>query len=434
MAVCSVNTILCNANPLMRFDGYYILSDWLEIPNLAQQANHAVQTKALRWLGVELRDADSKHGNLLFWFGIGSAVYRGYVLALTLYFVSEFLKQHHLSSLGTPLIIIGLLSLIGVPAFQLIRRVRQLGRWPETKAVRVWLTMGIGAALVAGAFLIPFPRKVRGVALVQLMPDQVQRVVVPESEGFLREIRVRDGQYVKAGEVLAVLTNPKLDIKVRLNDADRALRHQQQQALLAEITEIAGVRGEPSSDWQLCEHELRSLVQARQMLQEQRERLVLRAPASGVVMGLPSLEDQGKWLEKGAEFCRIGNADALRVLVVVDPAEHAEVQAGAAALICVHGVAGRQYAGFVTGIAQVEAKNIPAALSNRVAGEVPTHYDAVSNSDKPHGQQYLIAVQFNQTDAALHPGVLGRVKIDAEPRTPAWRLRRYLGTTFNWGL
>jgi putative peptide zinc metalloprotease protein len=37
IVVCSVNTVVLNANPLMRFDGYYILSDWLEIPNLAEQ-------------------------------------------------------------------------------------------------------------------------------------------------------------------------------------------------------------------------------------------------------------------------------------------------------------------------------------------------------------------------------------------------------------
>ena len=48
MTVCSVNTVLCNANPLMRFDGYFVLSDWLEIPNLAQQANQAMQAAAAR--------------------------------------------------------------------------------------------------------------------------------------------------------------------------------------------------------------------------------------------------------------------------------------------------------------------------------------------------------------------------------------------------
>jgi putative peptide zinc metalloprotease protein len=272
------------------------------------------------------------------------------------------------------------------------------------------------------------------VALVQVVPEQVQRVVIPETEGFLQEIRVRDGQHVKAGEVLAILGNPKLDIRVRLNEADQALRYQQQHALLAELADIAAPKGERSSDWQQCEHELKVLVQTRLTLQEQRERLILRAPAAGIVMGLPAPEDQGKWLDKGSEFCRIGNGSALRALVVVDPAEHAEVQAGAAAQIRVHGTGGRSYGAIVSGIAQVETKHVPAALSNRIAGEIPTHYDAATNSDKPHGQYYLVAVQLGENDGAIHPGVLGRVKIDAGSRTLWWRVRRFAGTTFNWGM
>ena len=43
MVVCSVSTVLFNANPLMRYDGYYVLADWLEIPNLRDRANRYLQ-------------------------------------------------------------------------------------------------------------------------------------------------------------------------------------------------------------------------------------------------------------------------------------------------------------------------------------------------------------------------------------------------------
>jgi putative peptide zinc metalloprotease protein len=39
MVVCSVSTVVFNANPLMRYDGYYVLADWIEIPNLREKAN-----------------------------------------------------------------------------------------------------------------------------------------------------------------------------------------------------------------------------------------------------------------------------------------------------------------------------------------------------------------------------------------------------------
>ncbi len=187
MAVCSVHTLVCNANPLMRFDGYYVLSDWMEIPNLAQQANQKMQGTALRWLGVELRNDETRHAAFLSWFGIASAIYRWYVVALTLFFFAEFLKERHLASLGYLLVVVGLATLIGGPTYQVVRWLHQLGRFPELKAKRVWLTTGILAALLTVVFLLPFSRKVRGVALIQVMPDQVQRVIVPDTEGFLQE-------------------------------------------------------------------------------------------------------------------------------------------------------------------------------------------------------------------------------------------------------
>ena len=146
------------------------------------------------------------------------------------------------------------------------------------------------------------------------------------------------------------------------------------------------------------------------------------------------MEEKGKWLAKGAEFCRIGNDDALRALVLVSPADHRQVRLGGQTSILIHGAAGRQWPGAVTSVAQVDAKNIPEALSNRVGGDVATQQDPATKMDKPYGQHYLVSIHLKGGDPSIHPGVLGRVKIDAEPQTTWWSLRRWLGTTLNWGL
>ena len=299
---------------------------------------------------------------------------------------------------------------------------------------RAWLSAVAVLGLVMGFFFLPLPRKVRGVALVQVTPDELHRVVIPDTQGFLQEILVRDGQRVKAGDVLAVLSNPKLEIKLRLNEADQALRYQQQNALIAQLSEIGNPKEDSSADWQQCEHELKSLIREQRTLKEQRDRLILRAPAAGVVMGLLAPEEKGKWLEKETELCRIGNDEALRAVVLLDPADHAEVRPSSQAWIRIHGSLDKQCTGMVTGISQVEAKNVPAALSSKVAGDIPTQHDPVTNTDKPLGQHYLVTVQLRTIEGVIHPGVLGRVKIEVEPRSLSWRLRRYLGTTLNWGL
>ena len=177
------------------------------------------------WLGVETNTAPPTgrgSARFLFWFGLASLVYRWYVTALTMFFLYEFMKQHHVPVVGWGLAAISLTALIGVPIWQLVRWLCQQGRFPDMKPARLWLSFAGFAGLAVFVFLIPLPMKVRGVALVQPVPEQVRRVIVPETEGCLQEVYVRDGQHVRAGEVLAVLVNPKLEVKIRVNE-DAAL-------------------------------------------------------------------------------------------------------------------------------------------------------------------------------------------------------------------
>jgi len=56
MVVCSVSTVVFNANPLMRYDGYYVMADWLEIPNLRDRSNRFLKNAMLEHcLGVEVQ-------------------------------------------------------------------------------------------------------------------------------------------------------------------------------------------------------------------------------------------------------------------------------------------------------------------------------------------------------------------------------------------
>jgi putative peptide zinc metalloprotease protein len=439
MLYCSVNTLVCNANPLMRFDGYHVLADWLEAPNLAPQCQRTLQTKFLGWLGVDVNEVlptGRVSVRFLFWFGLASLVYRWYVTALALFFVYEFMKQHRVPVVGWGLAVISLTILIVVPLWKIGSWLHQQRGLRDLKSASLGVSLAVVAGSIATFFLIPLPMKVRGIALVQPVPEQVRRVMVPESEGFLREVHIRDGQHVKAGDVLAVLANPKLEIKMRVNEADQALRVQQQNAFIAQFADLEEADESLLAGWAECEYELKSLAQEHRSLKEQCDRLTLRAPADGVVMGILPVEEKGKWLAKGAEFCRIGNDDALRALVVVDPADHRLVSLGSQTSIMVHGTMHTHLhlPGAVSSIAQVDAKNIPEALSNRVAGDVVTQRDPATNGEKPQGQHYLVSIHLKGGDPSIQPGVLGRVKIDAESQTAWWRVRRWLGTTLNWGL
>ncbi len=96
MFVCSVSTILFNANPLLRYDGYYILTDILEIPNLRQKATTILSRKLGKWcLGLEPPDdpfLPQRNQGLFALYTVAAAVYRWVVLFSILYFLEQGLR------------------------------------------------------------------------------------------------------------------------------------------------------------------------------------------------------------------------------------------------------------------------------------------------------------------------------------------------------
>ena len=98
MVLCSVSTIMFNANPLMRFDGYYILADWLEVPNLREKANRFLNNLFLsKALGIEV-PPDVYMAPWRKWlfaiYAIASWVYRWVVTFSILCFLADFLGRN----------------------------------------------------------------------------------------------------------------------------------------------------------------------------------------------------------------------------------------------------------------------------------------------------------------------------------------------------
>src|SRR5829696_2488088 len=161
MVLCSVSTFVFNANPLMRFDGYYIMADWLEVPNLRERSNRflsqLVQEKAL---GIEVPPeqymAPSRKW-LFVGYAITSFLYRWFVTISILFFLASWLKPYKLEALSMLLAIGALASMVFWPAFRMVKGIRQRGRLPDMKRKRVMVSTGILAALVAAFFFLPLP-------------------------------------------------------------------------------------------------------------------------------------------------------------------------------------------------------------------------------------------------------------------------------------
>ena len=208
MFICSVNTILFNANPLLRYDGYYVLADWLEIPNLriksTQFFGYLIQEKVLG-LEIPVQSYLPRSRRILFvTYAIASYVYRWFVTFAILWFLSQFLKPWKLESVSYLLAAGALIPLVGMPLYQIVKFLRTPGRLRKVKKARA-AAYGVAAiALVAGILLIPTPLRIQGTLVLKLAkPEEVYA----EVEGRLVDLKVRNGQWVKKDTVLANLSN-----------------------------------------------------------------------------------------------------------------------------------------------------------------------------------------------------------------------------------
>src|SRR5262249_41538291 len=214
MVVCSVSTVVFNANPLMRYDGYYVLADWLEIPNLSEKANRFLSNVFQReCLGIEIPPDEYMElwRQILFiTYAVVSYVYRWTVTFGILYLFSTFLKPYKLEVIGNLLAVAAFASMTIWPTYNLCQSIYKRGRLPDMSAVRVTITALVAFAIVAFLAFVPVPiSRVRGLALVQTRPESSSQVQLRRS-AILTELNVQPGDEVERGRVLARFRDPDL--------------------------------------------------------------------------------------------------------------------------------------------------------------------------------------------------------------------------------
>ena len=228
MFIGSVSTLLFNANPLLRFDGYYVLADVLDLPNLATRSNaywnHLLRRHVLR-VRADPPQMGAGERKWLLAYAPLSLFYRLFISLVILLWV------------GGKWLMIGVLLAVylGITmlVWPLVRWMRQAlaAAAPGRELARVHLGLGL-LVLVPGLILFALPMPFGTVApAVVWLPDQAY--VRPEVDGFVVELPVRDGAAVRPGDLLAVLDNPDLvSARDRLASRLLGLRAEQYQLLL----------------------------------------------------------------------------------------------------------------------------------------------------------------------------------------------------------
>jgi putative peptide zinc metalloprotease protein len=291
-----IMSLTVNLNPLMRFDGYYLLADGLGLPNLQDRAFAFGQWRLRELLfapGVPAPEA------------VGPSTRRtmvAYAWAIWVYRLILFtgiavmVYHYFFKLLGIVLFLVEILFFIGLPIW------RELTAWWSRRAVfagtrRFALTVAATAGLVILA-CIPWPSRV---AIPGLLQAKIYATVYPPASGKITAVAIRQGQLVREGDALLVLESPKLvkDAKLAQTQVDQLDFRLQRQAGYADDRAQARVIVQ-SLDAKLAELD---------GLTEQQHNLLLRAPIGGVISDQADSLHPGRWIN-----------EKLAVAYVIDPA------------------------------------------------------------------------------------------------------------------
>ena len=443
MFVCSVSTVLFNANPFLRFDGYYILSDLWNVPNLHSEATGYLRRVLARsTLGLEIpqhRLITKSHAGWLAVFAVTSIMYRLFVIFAILWFCFHVLKPFRLEVIAQILTGVVLAGVFAVPVASAISVCRNPVVRGGIVSVRIFATLiVVGLALLA-VVTIPLPFSLY--APVVFEPENAQRVYVAVP-GRLTE-SVRAGEIVQSGQPLARLVN--YDVRWQLESL-RGQRKQQQ--LILQNLEFRRVEdAQVGNQIPVASTALADIEGRLESRQRDEQRLVLKAPTAGTVIppasvsplsgslgalqswrGTPLEErNRGCYLETGTLFCLVGDPRRFEAVLLVDQADRPFIRKGQLVHLVMDAFTTHRLKGTITEIAKSDVKVAPREIA--ASDDIRVRFDARGNP-MPVDTLYRARVALDQQHPALVAGCGGRAKIVSDRRTLAWRLLRSLSRTF----
>ena len=448
MFVSSVSTILFNANPLMRYDGYYILSDILEIPNLRQKATSILGRFATQWcLGIKQPEdpfLPQRKRELFALYAVASSLYMWVVTASIFMFTWNVFKPYRLQVLGQILAAGALWGLVIRPLQGMIKFLNVPGRRDEVKVRNLTVTSIVSALVLAAIALIPLPQRVWCAAELRPRAEEIVYVTVA---GRLESLAVKPGTIVTKGQELARLSSIDLDLAI----ADLEGKASQSRARLNSLQRERFTDPAAGLEIGTVEESLKSVEEQLTRKRQDRADLVLTAPRAGIVLppnkveapkdpsgklpgwtGWPlSEKNLGATLTEGTVLCMVGDADLMEVVMVVDQSEVEFLTRAQQVDLKLDAFPWQTFRGTVDELAESHIEAGSERLSVKAGGQVPTRTDE-SGRELPISTSYEVMMALDDTEAVLTPGMRGTARIKVGSRTVGQWLLRLLWQTFNF--
>ena len=415
IVIASVSTIIFNANPLMRFDGYYIMIDAIETPNLQQKSRALVQSKVTKLLFGSTSKADplarmplpKKRLWLFYTYAVLSWIYGYYVIYSLIRFMEPHLQPLGLEGLSDWFAFLALTGWVVVPLWHFVKQLdlsredlKPGGRWG-----RIAKVFGIPLiAFVAYCFVPVSTEIVRRSAVEVANPE----VVRPDSVGFIKKVHVKEGQMVTSGTVLAELENREIRQELAL----------QERALEEYELRIRAALGAERADEMKQLEALRDGAKARlEKARRDVEQLTLRAKTAGVVLNRDLESRAGQLLRPPNDtFCELAPLNPMQIKIPLTEQQVREVRPGQRVTLLADAFPNRKFEGVVNGEPmEMDEHNFPIAFSKQRGGDVPTIPDGTGR-EKLMEHTYVVTVEVQNPDNLLRYGMTTRAKIETGKR------------------
>lgn len=352
--LAGVATLFFNINPLMKYDGYFVLGDLVGVPNFGQRARTQV-VNILKRICLGLTTApDASKGwrrTLLTSYGIAAPAYRTIVLVAIASVLAARFSLFGLALGGAYLCFVLVQTFHGT--------LKYLWRAEETAPVRLRATLVSAAALVLiPAVLIAVPVRL-SVQAPGAVRGGTECVIRTETPGFLTDVLARSGDRVEPGSPLVQLANDLVDERVVQAETKRAA---------AEVRRDAYRSGNPSK---AIEEGIRVLALDAQISHFRRQAGALnaKAPQQGEVIMHLRPRDIGRFIPKGVEIATIITGRPLvQILLTAEESAAVLPKIGQRVECRVSSIPGRTVSGVIEHIDPAGRKQVDIPSLMHVAG------------------------------------------------------------------
>lgn len=366
--IASVSTIMFNANPLLRFDGYFILSDLLEMPNLNDRSKKWLYYIVRRFIYRVQKTENPAHSTteqIIFpIYGIAAFIYRIFIGVVIVLFVAETLPF-----IGLIMGVMAILTWLVVPLVKFSYYLLTNPELQRTRVRSIGITGVVFAGIVALIVMLPMPAYVYAPGIVEA---RHQVTINAKASGMLEHALASGTKVHTNQDVLTQLSEPALQYQLQSLQASK-----QETSLRMSAAFAAG----KESERQAYAAQLRAAEVQIARIQRDIESLRITTPIDGYWLTPDLNQRQGAYVNRGDELGTVASLDDLIITAAADqwngPRLVSETSEEATVDIRIDGWPDVNFQGHVRRILPMASDRLPSeALGMAAGGRVMNATDA----------------------------------------------------------